>query len=248
MNKKETFFGFKKVAMADKAKMVGNVFSSVASRYDLMNDAMSFGIHRLWKDQFCALVPSDAMNILDVASGTGDIALRCLKKGASKRIVTICDINYEMLIEGKNKALDKGVISGLNYIQGDGEKLPFADNLFDCYTIAFGIRNVTNIDTVLSESYRVLKPGGKFLCLEFSKVNSPVMQKLYDLYSFNIIPKFGEFIAGDEGAYRYLSESIRQFPDQEKFAQMIKNAGYKNVSYRNLSCGITAIHIGYKDI
>ncbi len=246
MNNNETFFGFKKVARGDKAKMVGNVFSSVASRYDLMNNVMSFGIHHLWKNQFCDLVPSHAENILDVAGGTGDIALRAIKNGSAKRKVTICDINYEMLVEGKNKAIDQGVLSGLNYIQGDAEKLPFADNSFDCYTIAFGIRNVTNIDHALLESYRVLKPGGKFLCLEFSKVESNHLAKLYDLYSFHIIPKFGGLIAGNEDAYRYLSESIRQFPDQEKFSSMIKNAGYSNVHYRNLNCGIVAIHMGYK--
>lgn len=246
MDKKETFFGFKKVAMADKAKMVGGVFSSVASRYDLMNNVMSFGIHHFWKDQFCELVPHHAEHILDVAGGTGDIAMRCLKKSDKKRHVTICDINHEMLIEGKNKAIDRGILSGLDYIQGDAEKLPFADNSFDCYTIAFGIRNVTDIDAALLDSYRVLKPGGKFLCLEFSKVNSSIIQKIYDLYSFKVIPKVGELIAGDEGAYRYLSESIRQFPEQDKFTQMIKKAGYKNVSYRNLNCGIVAIHMGYK--
>lgn len=246
MRHNETFFGFKKVAMADKAKMVGDVFSSVASRYDLMNNVMSFGIHHLWKDQFCTLVPNHAENILDVAGGTGDIALRCLKNGDENRIVTICDINYEMLKTGKDKAIDQGILSRLNYIQGDAEKLPFADHSFDCYTIAFGIRNVTNIDAALHESYRVLKPGGRFLCLEFSKVNSDIMQKLYDLYSFNIIPKIGKCIARDEGAYRYLSESIRQFPDQDKFAAMIKNANYKNANYRNLTGGVVAIHTGYK--
>lgn len=246
MDKNETFFGFKKVAMADKAKMVGNVFTSVASRYDLMNDAMSFGVHHLWKDQLCALVPQHAENILDVAGGTGDIALRCLKNADKNRKITICDINYEMLTEGKNKAIDKGILSGITYVQGDAEKLPFADNSFDCYTVAFGIRNMTDINAALYESYRVLKPGGKFLCLEFSKVNSEIMQKLYDLYSFKVIPKIGALIAGDEGSYRYLSESIRQFPDQETFSHMIKNAGYRNVTYRNITCGVVAIHMGYK--
>lgn len=246
METNETFFGFKKVATSEKAKMVGDVFSSVARRYDLMNNVMSFGIHHLWKDKFCDLIPGHAENILDVAGGTGDIALRAIKNGSPKRQVTICDINYEMLIEGKNKAIDQGILSGINYILGDAEHLPFADNAFDCYTIAFGIRNVTNIEKALAESYRVLKPGGKFLCLEFSKVESDLMRKLYDLYSFNIIPKFGALIAGNEDAYRYLSESIRKFPDQERFTSMIKNAGYSNVHYRNLSNGIVAVHMGYK--
>jgi demethylmenaquinone methyltransferase/2-methoxy-6-polyprenyl-1,4-benzoquinol methylase len=241
---KETFFGFKKVDISEKAKMVSGVFSSVASKYDIMNDAMSFGVHRIWKDRFCDMVPKNCNSVLDVAGGTGDIALRCHKRGVAK--VTLCDINSEMLQAGRDKMVDANILNGIEYVQGDAENLPFPDNSFDCYTIAFGIRNVTNIESALRESLRVLKKGGRFLCLEFSKVDNEIAQKAYDFYSFNIIPKIGGFIAGDPGAYQYLAESIRKFPDQAGFVKMIEAAGYDHVSYSNMTCGVVAIHSGYK--
>ncbi len=242
----ETFFGFKKVKTADKAKMVDEVFSSVASKYDAMNDAMSLGIHRLWKDRFCSMISRSCSKLLDVAGGTGDITIRCHKNGVPD--ITIFDINSEMLTAGRDKIIDKGIVGGINYVQGDAENLPFADEIFDCYTIAFGIRNVTNIDKALGESFRVLKKGGKFLCLEFSKIEHDygILQKAYDFYSFNVIPKIGGFIAGNHDAYQYLSESINKFPDQERFKHMIESAGYSSVTYSNLSLGIAAIHSGYK--
>lgn len=240
----ETFFGFKKIDALDKPALVSAVFSSVASKYDIMNDAMSFGIHRLWKDRFCNMIPRTSLNLLDVAGGTGDIALRCRKRGVPN--VTICDINAEMLAAGRDKAIDRGILLGVSYVQGDAEALPFPDNSFDCYTIAFGIRNVTNIDKALSESYRVLKSGGRFLCLEFSKVENEIAKKAYDFYSFSVIPKIGGFIAGNPEAYQYLSESIRHFPDQDGFKRMIGAAGYENVSYTNMTFGVAAIHSGYK--
>ncbi|MES2215440.1 MAG: bifunctional demethylmenaquinone methyltransferase/2-methoxy-6-polyprenyl-1,4-benzoquinol methylase UbiE [Pseudomonadota bacterium] len=247
---KETFFGFKKVPFADKARMVGEVFSSVASKYDLMNDAMSLGVHRIWKRQFVDLVPSSAMRLLDVAGGTGDVAIRCHEKLHNAKSgtpeITICDINHEMLLEGRGKAVNHNILKNMYYVQGDAEDLPFPDNTFDCYTIAFGIRNVTNIDAALSESYRVLKPGGKFLCLEFSKVNSLIIEKFYDLYSMHIIPQIGRCIAGDRDAYQYLVESIRKFPDQHKFTSLIEGVGYQAVRHTNLTFGVAAIHVAYK--
>lgn len=245
----ETFFGFKRVPFADKAKMVGEVFSSVAGKYDIMNDAMSFGIHRLWKRQFVDLIPVNTAYLLDVAGGTGDIAIKYHKKATAssyKPHITICDINYEMLSLAREKAIDCNILAGLSYVQGDAEHLPFPDNTFDSYTIAFGIRNVTSINAALRESYRVLKPGGKFLCMEFSKVESATLEKFYDIYSMHVIPRIGECIAGDYDAYEYLVESIRKFPDQRNFSQMIEQAGYQTVRYTNLTFGVAAIHTAYK--
>jgi ubiquinone/menaquinone biosynthesis methyltransferase len=245
----ETFFGFKKVPFADKAKMVSEVFSSVARNYDIMNDAMSVGIHRIWKKQFVDLIPANTERLLDVAGGTGDIAIKYHKqatKSAHKPHITICDINYEMISLARDKAIDRNILTGLCYVQGDAERLPFPDNTFDCYTIAFGIRNVTDITVALRESYRVLKPGGKFLCMEFSKVESVILEKLYDLYSMNIIPRIGEYIAGDRDAYEYLVESIRKFPDQHNFSRMIEQVGYQAVHHTNLTLGVAAIHMAYK--
>ncbi|MBP7190530.1 MAG: bifunctional demethylmenaquinone methyltransferase/2-methoxy-6-polyprenyl-1,4-benzoquinol methylase UbiE [Rickettsiaceae bacterium] len=241
----KTFFGFQEVDASEKSKLVANVFSSVANKYDIMNDVMSLGIHRLWKRRFCSLIPAHANSIIDVAAGTADIAVGALKAN-DKRRVTICDINFDMLSAGREKAINSGVIRGLEYTVCDAENLPFEDNSFDCYTIAFGIRNVTNINNALKESYRVLKKGGKFMCLEFSKVESEILRKFYDFYSFNMIPKFGKIIANDEGAYKYLAESIKQFPDQEQFVGMIKEVGYKNTNYENLTGGVVAIHTAYK--
>ncbi|HJD63965.1 MAG TPA: bifunctional demethylmenaquinone methyltransferase/2-methoxy-6-polyprenyl-1,4-benzoquinol methylase UbiE [Rickettsia endosymbiont of Sericostoma sp.] len=242
-------FGFSKVSFEQKRDMVRDIFSSVANEYDVMNDLMSLGIHRLWKDQFVRQIPNLASNILDVASGTGDIAFRIIKRAKEQNIlpqVTLCDINLDMLTIARNKAVDSNILHGLEYVVADAEKLPFPDNSFDCYTIAFGIRNVSKIDNALKEAYRVLKPKGKFLCLEFSKMQYEGLKQLYQFYSFNIIPKIGKIVANNEAAYQYLVESISLFPDQENFAIMLKDAGFSDVSYKNLHLGIAAIHSGYK--
>jgi demethylmenaquinone methyltransferase / 2-methoxy-6-polyprenyl-1,4-benzoquinol methylase len=240
-----THFGFRDVPENQKASMVREVFDTVASKYDLMNDLMSGGVHRLWKDSFInELKPRPGMKLLDVAGGTGDIAFRFLKNGGGA--VTVCDINYEMLYVGRDRAADHGILQNINWTVGDAQKLPLPDQSVDAYTIAFGIRNVTRITEALSEAYRVLRPGGKFQCLEFSKVVVPGFDKLYDTYSFKLLPEIGRMIAGNREAYQYLAESIRQFPDQETFASMIRDAGFERVKYRNLSGGIAAIHSGWR--
>jgi demethylmenaquinone methyltransferase / 2-methoxy-6-polyprenyl-1,4-benzoquinol methylase len=245
-----TNFGFKKVSFKNKKNLVNQVFSNVAGKYDIMNDLMSFGVHRLWKNKFCDHVDNLRSDILDVAGGTGDIALKLKAKARIRNIedsqITICDINHEMLKHARSKAIDKNFINGLNYICGDAEKLPFASDSFDYYTIAFGMRNIPKIEEGLKEAYRVLKSGGKFLCLEFSKVEAEPIKQIYDFYSFNIIPKIGKLAANNEDAYKYLVESIELFPAQEEFANMIKQAGFQRVSYQNLTFGVAAIHIGYK--
>jgi demethylmenaquinone methyltransferase / 2-methoxy-6-polyprenyl-1,4-benzoquinol methylase len=214
-----------------------------------MNDVMSFGAHRLWKKQFIDQIPLNSSTILDVASGTGDIAIGCYKKlsynNSNIHIVT-CDINQDMLSLAQDKAVDANILAGLDYAQCNAEKLPFADNSFDCYTITFGIRNVTNVEAALKESYRVLKPGGKFLCMEFAKVKSPLIREFYDAYSMNIIPKIGECITGDRDSYQYFVESIRTFPDQTKFTQMISNAGYHHAKSKDLTFGVVSIYSAYK--
>lgn len=245
MNANTTHFGYKTVEENEKEKLVRGVFDSVASRYDLMNDLMSAGLHRLWKNELVSLLnPQDGMRILDVAGGTGDIAFRIKQKADCE--VTICDINQQMLREGKNRATDRNLREGLNWVCGDAENLPLPDASFDAYTIAFGIRNVTHIDKALAEAYRALKIGGKFLCLEFSHLNSELKQKLYDSYSFNVIPQIGKMVTGDRDSYQYLVESIRRFPKQKEFADMIRKTGFENVKHRNLSQGIVAIHSGWK--
>lgn len=247
-----THFGFDKVSPDEKGRKVYEVFHKVADSYDLMNDAMSVGIHRLWKDIFVdRLGPTPGTELLDVAGGTGDIAFRFLnyvvddKHNSSK--VTVCDINEDMLRVGRERSKIFGVPeTKIDWVQGNAETLPFPDNTFSAYTIAFGIRNVTHIDKALDEAYRVLKPGGRFLCLEFSRVNNEVIRKLYDLYSFQVIPVLGQVLAGDWKSYQYLVESIRQFPTQEQFKDMIQNAGFWNVHYENLTFGVVAIHSGFK--
>ena len=240
-----TDFGFKKVEEGKKASLVRGVFDSVAARYDVMNDLMSAGLHRLWKNEMVAtLAPRAGQKILDVAGGTGDIAFRIRQRADCA--VTICDINWQMLREGKNRATDKNLREGLEWVCGDAENLPIPSDSMDAYTIAFGIRNVTHIDKALAEAHRVLKSGGKFLCLEFSHLPNENLQKLYDAYSFAAIPKIGKMVTGDGESYQYLVESIRKFPKQEEFAEMIKTAGFSNVTYRNLSQGIVAIHSGRK--
>jgi demethylmenaquinone methyltransferase/2-methoxy-6-polyprenyl-1,4-benzoquinol methylase len=243
---KTTHFGYKEVPTEDKEKLVKGVFDSVASNYDLMNDVMSLGIHRLWKQyaiDIANVKKGDA--ILDLASGTGDLIKLYHKKiGNSGRIVS-SDINEAMLDEGKRNLINSGVL-GIEFVQANAEKLPFEDNSFDLVSIAFGLRNVTDKDKALSEMCRVLKPGGVLIVLEFSKTTNPVLEKIYDAYSFNLIPKFGSWFAGDEDSYQYLAESIRKHPDQETLKQMIIDAGFDMCEYQNLTGGVVAVHKGIK--
>jgi demethylmenaquinone methyltransferase/2-methoxy-6-polyprenyl-1,4-benzoquinol methylase len=242
-----THFGFRDVAEGEKAGLVHGVFSSVASSYDVMNDVMSFRIHRLWKEAMIDwMAPRPGMKLLDVAGGTGDISFRVLNRLKGNGSATICDMTAPMLVEGRKRAEAESLSHALDWVCGDAMKLPFPDKCFDTYTIAFGIRNVTRIADALAEAYRVLKPGGRFMCLEFSHVDPPLMQKAYDLYSFNVIPRMGQFIAKDRDSYQYLVESIRKFPDQETFASMIRDAGFARVQYRNQTLGIAAIHSGWR--
>ncbi len=241
-----THFGFQTVPEADKAGMVHGVFSRVASKYDVMNDLMSMGIHRIWKDAMMDwLAPRPGQRLLDVAGGTGDVAFRFLSRAPGAR-ATVCDMTEPMLIEGRRRAEAEKQAESLDWVVGDAMALPFADNSFDVYTISFGIRNVTRIGDALREAYRVLRPGGRLMVLEFSQIPNELMQKVYDLYSFNIIPVMGQVVAGDRDSYQYLVESIRKFPDQESFAGMIRAAGFGQVKYRNLTMGIAALHSGWK--
>jgi ubiquinone/menaquinone biosynthesis methyltransferase len=247
-SKKTTDFGFKKVASEQKESLVKGVFNSVASKYDIMNDAMSFGVHHLWKNALISMMGyKQNAKLLDVAGGTGDISFRFLKK-FSDGYVTTSDINEAMLVEGRNRAINKNIVSKkrIEWLCGNAEQLPVPDNYYDFYTISFGIRNVTNINKALEEANRVLKPGGRFLCLEFSQVDHEILAKFYDFYSFNIIPKIGQLIAGDKESYQYLVESIRKFPPKEKFKSMIEQAGFSKVSYRSMTAGAVAIHSGWK--
>lgn len=243
-------FGFRDVAENEKSRLVGRIFSNVARRYDVMNDLMSLGVHRAWKQALIDwLSPSPDTQLLDVAGGTGDIAFRFLDRLASKSgsaRALVCDINPEMLAVGLDRAHERGVAGRVAFACGDAERLPLNDASFDAYTIAFGIRNVTHIEKALAEAFRVLKPGGRFLCLEFSKVDNPMLQRMYDLWSFNAIPAIGQAIANDRAAYEYLVESIRRFPPQKTFASMIETAGFKQVKWRDLSGGIVAMHSGWK--
>jgi ubiquinone/menaquinone biosynthesis methyltransferase len=242
----KTHFGFKEVELAQKAPLVKGVFDNVASKYEIMNDVMSLGTHRLWKDKFISMLnPQKNKKLLDVAGGTGDIAFRFLKAAEGGQ-VTVADINHNMLKEGYKNAVNKNILHNIEWLCADAQNMPIPDNIYDYYTIAFGIRNVTDINKALSEAYRVLKLGGKFLCLEFSKVENPLLEKIYDFYSFNIIPKMGKLIASDSESYQYLVESIRKFPKQDKFLQMIENAGFVKAKYINLSVGAVAIHSGWK--
>lgn len=240
-----THFGFRTVAAEEKAGLVRDVFESVATRYDLMNDLMSLGIHRLWKAAFIDwLRPRPGMSLIDVGGGTGDIAFAFLERGGDS--VTVCDVNTEMLAVGQDRAFDRGLVGGIEWTCGDAEKLPMADSSFDAYTTAFCLRNVTDIPAALREAKRVLKPGGRFLCLEFSQVVLPVLDRLYDSWSFRVLPFLGDRVAGNRDAYQYLAESIRRFPDQETFADMIAEAGLSRVGFRNLSGGIAAMHSAWR--
>jgi demethylmenaquinone methyltransferase / 2-methoxy-6-polyprenyl-1,4-benzoquinol methylase len=240
-------FGYRDVPADEKAGMVREVFESVAPRYDLMNDLMSAGVHRLWKNTLVdVLNPRPGERFLDVAGGTGDVAFRILRRQGDKPDVTICDINPAMLEVGRDRAVDRGLLQGLTWTTGDAEALPFPDRSFDGYTIAFGLRNVTEIDKALAEACRVLKPGGRFYCLEFSKVTSTPMARAYDAYSERALPFFGRIVAGDAESYRYLHESIRRFPPQHELADRMRRAGFSQVAWRNMTLGVVALHSGWR--
>jgi demethylmenaquinone methyltransferase/2-methoxy-6-polyprenyl-1,4-benzoquinol methylase len=242
-----THFGNETVPEAEKAGRVHGVFASVASRYDLMNDAMSLGVHRLWKDAMLDwLAPRPGMRLLDVAGGTGDVSFRVLKRLRSDGHATVLDMTADMLEAGRRRPEAATYEGALDWVVGDAMALPFKDATFDAYTISFGIRNVTRIEDALAEAFRVLRSGGRLLVLEFSRVPEPSLRWLYDRYSFNVIPALGQAVANDRASYQYLVESIRRFPDQEAFAGMIAAAGFGQVRYRNLSMGIAALHSGWK--
>jgi demethylmenaquinone methyltransferase/2-methoxy-6-polyprenyl-1,4-benzoquinol methylase len=264
-NPESTQFGERTVTPEEKTSLVRGVFDSVADNYDIMNDLMSGGLHRLWKDRFVRMIrPRPGMSILDVAGGTGDIAFRLKKrmleswnarKNGSSNIptfhdsnppITICDLTTDMLRVGRDRAIDKGWARDFEWVTGNAESLPFPDQSFDLYTIAFGLRNVTHIDQALSEAVRVLKPGGRFYCLEFSHVREPLLAKAYDLYSYSMIPRIGQIVTKDRESYQYLVESIRKFPRQENLARRMQESGLKNPGFTNLSAGIVAIHSGMK--
>ncbi|HLH87732.1 MAG TPA: bifunctional demethylmenaquinone methyltransferase/2-methoxy-6-polyprenyl-1,4-benzoquinol methylase UbiE [Xanthobacteraceae bacterium] len=248
--RRDTHFGYRTVDLDAKQGMVDDVFRSVARRYDLMNDLMSGGLHRAWKDALVTAINpprgEQAFALLDVAGGTGDIAFRTIAAGGAGTRATVCDINPEMLSVGRDRAVERGLDQAVAFVDGNAEALPFPDKSFDAYAIAFGIRNVPRIEAALTEAYRVLRTGGRFLCLEFSTVDVPGLDTLYDLYSFNVIPALGRLVAGDAEAYRYLVESIRRFPKPQAFAAMISAAGFRRVSARPLSGGIVALHSGWR--
>ncbi|MBH1922064.1 bifunctional demethylmenaquinone methyltransferase/2-methoxy-6-polyprenyl-1,4-benzoquinol methylase UbiE [Serratia surfactantfaciens] len=242
-----TDFGFRTVARDEKQAMVADVFHSVAAKYDVMNDLMSFGIHRIWK-RFtidCSGVRR-GQRVLDLAGGTGDLAAKFSRMVGEQGLVVLADINDSMLKMGREKLRDRGIVGNINYVQANAEALPFPDNYFDCITISFGLRNVTDKDKALRSMFRVLKPGGRLLVLEFSKPLLAPLSKAYDAYSFHVLPKIGELVVKDPDSYRYLAESIRMHPDQETLKGMMGNAGFENVTYFNLTGGIVALHRGFK--
>lgn len=245
-NQEKEWFGERHVTPDEKTGLVRDVFDNVAPKYDIMNDLMSGGLHRLWKDRLVRSIrPRPGQKFLDVAGGTGDIAFRILKKAPGAEI-TVLDINPHMLEVGRDRAADRGWLDEFEWVTGNAESLPFPDNSFDVYTIAFGLRNVTHIDTALKEAARVLKPGGRFFCLEFSRVESALLSRAYDAWSFHVIPKLGKAIAGDESSYQYLVESIRKFPSPRKLARRMQNAGFAGAKFSALTAGVVAIHSGVK--
>ncbi len=245
-----THFGFQDIPLADKQARVDNVFHSVARRYDLMNDLMSGGLHRAWKDALVTAVnppkSGRAFSLLDLAGGTGDVAMRVVEAGGAGARAIVCDINEEMLSVGRERVAERGHDGAIEFKQGNAEALPFPDKSFDVVTIAFGIRNVPRIDAALAECFRVLKTGGRFLCLEFSSVDVPGLDALYELYSFNVIPAIGQAVTGDREAYQYLVESIRKFPKPKQFAAMIEAAGFRRVSFTPMTGGVVALHSGWR--
>jgi len=245
----ETDFGFRRVREAEKAPLVRDVFDSVATRYDLMNDLMSGGIHRRWKDELVTwLAPRPGQVLLDVAGGTGDIACRALKRLDPARGggIIVCDVNEQMLEIGRARAIDDGILAGIEWVCGDAEALPIADRSVDLYTIGFGLRNVTHIERALSEARRVLKTGGRFLCLEFAPAAAPWLAPFYDVYSFHVLPLIGGIVTGDRGAYAYLAESIRRFPSQAALCDLIEAAGLERARFRNLTGGVAALHSAWR--
>jgi len=246
----DTHFGYETVPLGDKQARVDDVFHSVARRYDLMNDLMSAGLHRAWKDALVTAVNppkgETPFALLDLAGGTGDVALRVAKAGGPATRVTVCDINAEMLSVGAERAIDRRLDDRVTFEQGNAEELHYADRSFDCAAIAFGIRNVPRIDRALSEAFRVLKHGGRFLCLEFSSVDVPGLDALYELYSFQVIPRIGHAVTGDREAYQYLVESIRKFPKPAAFARMIEQAGFRRVTFTPMTGGMVALHSGWR--
>ncbi len=245
-----TSFGFRNVDEGERQGLVNRVFAAVAERYDLMNDLMSGGLHRLWKsDLITQLNPprgDQPFRLLDVAGGTADVSLRYARASGPNATAMLCDISPEMIAVGQRRVAEAGLAERISFTEGNAEALPFPDRSFDAYTIAFGIRNVTHIDKALREAFRVLRVGGRFLCLEFSEVQVPILDRIYDFHSFEVIPRLGQAIAGEAEPYRYLVESIRKFPNQERFAAMVREAGFARVSYRNLTGGVAAIHSGWK--
>lgn len=247
MGNKTTDFGYQKVAAEEKAKRVAEVFRSVAGNYDLMNDLMSFGAHRLWKQHAVNLSGvKQGQSVLDVAGGTGDLSRLFHQRVGKQGSVLVSDINNAMLLEGRNKLIDAGIVSGIDYVQANAETLPFSDNSFDCISIAFGLRNVTDKQKALGSMFEKLRYGGCLIILEFSKVEIAALRRFYDAYSFNVIPLIGKFVAKDEASYQYLVESIRMHPDQETLKGMLESAGFSNVEYFNMTGGIVAIHRAYK--
>jgi len=242
-------FGSREVPLADKQALVDDVFRSVAQRYDLMNDLMSFGLHRAWKDALVTAVnppKSGPFALLDIAAGTGDVAMRVIEAGGAGTRATVCDINPDMLAVGRERAAGRFQADAIAFAEANAEALPFKDRSFDAATLAFGIRNVPRIERALSEAFRVLRIGGRFLCLEFSAVNVPGLDTLYDAYSFNVIPALGRVVVGDAESYRYLVESIRRFPKPQEFADMLRAARFARVSYRLMTGGIVALHSGWR--
>lgn len=246
-NPERNWFGTEAVSPEQKTRKVIGVFDSVANKYDIMNDLMSGGLHRVWKDHLIRKIrPRAGLSYLDVAGGTGDIAFRIRSKTGPGADITLCDLNTEMLRVGRDRAIDKGYANDFTWVTGNAESLPLPDASADVYTIAFGLRNVTHIDTALTEALRVLKPGGRFYCLEFSKVNEPFLARIYDEYSYRLIPKIGEIVAKDRDSYQYLVESIRKFPPQKELLKRMEMAGFSRCRVENLTFGVVAIHEGVK--
>lgn len=244
---KTTHFGYKDVPVEEKAGKVAEVFHSVADKYDVMNDLMSFGIHRLWKRYTIEMSGvRKGHKVLDIAGGTGDLAAKFSKIVGDSGEVILSDINASMLGVGRSRMIDRGLLTNIDYVQANAESLPFPDNYFDCITIAFGLRNVTEKANALKSMYRIVKPGGRVLVLEFSKPVSPILSKIYDIYSFNLLPKIGELVANDSESYQYLAESIRMHPDQQTLKDMMLDAGFEQCDYHNLTGGIVALHRGFK--